>query len=207
MATDRFTGGNRAVIVGDSHVFWLARFLESAGPSWAWPGVSADFAVDGHGFNVKYVGRRGATVQSLRSDEHWERFACLDPQVVLLHVGGNDIDTSGGLCPQQIAWDLLEFATELVAFGVSHVVIGQLIRREGWRHLSPAEGAARAASVNEIVKAECEQCHQVSFWKHKGFMNPQDRVFREDGVHLNDLGNYKLFRSYRGAILRAAKWL
>ena len=76
MAPGQLTGRlQKAVIVGDRHVYWLNWFLESAGPSWVWPRVSADFAVDGYGFEVEYVGRRGATVCSLRSEEHWERFA------------------------------------------------------------------------------------------------------------------------------------
>ena len=61
--------------------------------------------------------------------------------------------------------------------------------------------------VNEVIRAECKQSHHVSFWKHKGFMNSQELIFHTDGVHFNDLGSYKLFRSYRGAVLRAAKWL
>jgi hypothetical protein len=95
--------------------------LESAGPSWVWPGVSADFAVEGYGFEVEYVGRRGATVCSLRSEEHWERFALLLAQLVLLHTGSNDVSSGGS--PHQIAWELLDFATDLVASGVGHVVI------------------------------------------------------------------------------------
>ena len=163
------------------------------------------FAVDGHGFEVEYVGRRGATVRSLQSEEHWERFALLRPQLVLLHAGSNDVSSGGS--PHQIAWELLNFATDLVASGVGHVVIGQLIRRKNWREISAVEGAARTVMVNEVIMAECQQCHQVSFWKHKGFMNSQEPIFRNDRVHFNDLGSYKLFRSYRGAILRAAKWL
>ena len=206
MAAGQLTGRlQKAVIIGDSHVYWLNRFLDSAGPSWVWPGVSADFAVDGHGFKVEYVGRRGATVRSLQSEEHWERFALLRPQLVLLHAGSNDVSSGGS--PQQIAWELLDFATDLVASGVGHVVIGQLIRRKNWRDLTAIEGAARTVMVNEVIRAECQQCHQVSFWKHKGFLNSQEPIFRSDGVHFNDLGSYKLFRSYRGAILRAAKWL
>ena len=50
------------------------------------------------------------------------------------------------------------------------------------------------ACVNDFVKAACEGCQQVSFWKHKGFWNPQSTVFRDDGVHFNDLGNYKLYK-------------
>ena len=63
------------------------------------------------------------------------------------------------------------------------------------------------ACVNDFVKAACEGCEQVSFWKHNGFWNPQSTVFRDDGVHLNDLGNYKLYCSIRGGILRAVSLL
>ena len=84
------------------------------------------------------------------------------------------------------------------------MVIGQLIQRKNWRDLSVVEGVARNVMVNEVFRAECQQCHQVSFC-NKGFMNSQEPIFRTDGVHFNDLGSYKLFRSYRGAILHTAK--
>ena len=80
----------------------------------------------------------------------------------------------------------------------------RLIPCKNWRDVSTVEGAACNVMVNEVIRAEC---HQVSFWKHKGLMNSQEPIFRTDGVHFNDLGSYKLFRSYRGAILRVAKWL
>ena len=47
--------------------------------------------------------------------------------------------------------------------------------------------------VNEVNRVEYQQCHQVSYWKHKGVMNSQEPIFRSDGVHFNDLGSYKLF--------------
>ena len=53
MAAGQLTGRLQGVaIVGDSHVYWLNWFLESAGRSW----VSADFSIDSHGFDVEYVG-------------------------------------------------------------------------------------------------------------------------------------------------------
>ena len=73
----------RALIMGHSHVFWLRRFIESAGPSW--PGVSSNFAVDGHGCRVHYIGVCGARLPYLRTDEQWERTSILRPQLVVLH--------------------------------------------------------------------------------------------------------------------------
>ena len=67
---------------------------ESAGPSW--PRVSSNFAVDGHGCRVHYIGVCGARLPSLHTDEQWERISILRPQLVVLHVGGNDLDSSAG---------------------------------------------------------------------------------------------------------------
>ena len=83
--------------------------------------------------------------------------------LVLLHAESNDVSTGGSL--HQIAWELLDFATDLVASGVGHVVIGQFIRLKNWRDLSAVEGVARNVMVNEVIRAECQQCHQVSFGK------------------------------------------
>ena len=101
----------RALIMGHSHIFCLRRFIESAGPSW--PGVSSNFAVNGHGCRVHYIGVCGARLPSLRTDEH------LRPQLVVLHVGGNYLDSSAGPSPQQVGAQLVEFANELVVVGVS----------------------------------------------------------------------------------------
>ena len=132
----------------------------------------------------------------LRTDEQLERISILRPQLVVLHVGGNNLDTSAGPSPQQVGAQLVEFANELVVVGVSRVIICQLIWRDSWRHFSPEVGSARprVACVNDFVKAACERCEQVSCWKHKGFWNPQSTVFRDDGVHFSDLGNYNLYR-------------
>ena len=190
----------RALIMGYSHIFWLQRFIESA-----WPRVSLNFAVEGHGCCVHYIGVCGARLPSLRTDEQWERIYILRPQLVVLHVGGNDLDSLASPSPQQVGAQLVEFANELVVVGVSHVVICQLIWCDSWRHFSTEVGAALVACVNDFVKAACEGCKQVSFWKHKGFWNSQSVVFRDD--HINDLGNYKLYRSIRGIILRAVSLL
>ena len=40
-------------------------------------------------------------------------------------------------------------------------------------------------------------------WSHRGLMEPLNKVLKNDGVHLNTNGQYKLYRSYRGAMLKA----
>ena len=47
----------------------------------------------------------------------------------------------------------------------------------------------------------------VFLWRHKILDEPQCDFLLHDCVHLNPCGQYLLYRSYRGAILRAVKLL
>ena len=57
--------------------------------------------------------------------------------------------------------------------------------------------------ANEFMQAACGGHTTIRFWKHKGPWSSERAVFRLDGVHFNNLGNYKLLRSTRGAIITA----
>ena len=48
---------------------------------------------------------------------------------------------------------------------------------------------------------------RVFVWRHKIFDSPSHDFLLEDGVHLNPRGQYLLYRSYRGAILKAVNIL
>ena len=42
-----------------------------------------------------------------------------------------------------------------------------------------------------------------SFWSHAEFNSPHKDLYLRDGVHVNPTGQYFLYRSYRGAVLKA----
>ena len=42
-------------------------------------------------------------------------------------------------------------------------------------------------------------------WRHRGFWRCKSRFLARDGVHLNNHGSYKFFRSLRGAVLRCMR--
>ena len=48
---------------------------------------------------------------------------------------------------------------------------------------------------------------RVFVWRHKILDSPSHDFLLEDGVHLNPRGQYLLYRSYRGAILKAVNIL
>ena len=67
----------------------------------------------------------------------------------------------------------------------------------GWRNFSPA--TAKYVSGKRAL----ESLSKVFFWCHRGFANPSINLYLPDCVHVNTQGQYVLYRSYRGAILKA----
>ena len=187
------------VVVGDSHVFWLHRFRRENDL----PGIIED---NGNG-PIKFIGVRGGTVRSLSSPGVIETIAKLSPAIVVIHVGGNDIDNARGFPPQGVGMQIYELAKRYRAEGVKQVVVCQIVRREKWRHFSFQDGTQAAIMANEFLEAACAGCPGITFWKHKGLWSSVRPAFRPDGVHVNELGNYKLLRSIRGSILWATKRL
>ena len=182
----------RALVLGDSHVYWLERFANDQNL----PGTTMRIS------EIRLEGIRGGGIESVKQVRITNLIRAFAPDIVVLHVGGNDID--GHKAPQLIGMRLYELAKSLIARGVRHVIICQIVRRQKWRHFSPEQGAMAAVAANEFLAAVCDGCADISFWKHKGLWSSVRPVFRLDGVHYNELGNYKLFRSVRGAILYAS---
>ena len=125
------------------------------------------------------------------------------PTIVVLCLGGNDVyGISGNVLV--VGMRLYEYAQSLVAMGVKHVVVCQIIRRQCVRRLSWDEGTQRVLEINEFLRAVSDT-DRLSFWVHRGFWQSLHNIFRADGVHFNDRGNFKLWRSIKGAIFGALK--
>ena len=131
-------------IVGDSHVHWLNRFVSDG--ELTRPGTPAGWALDKSNCRVRCFGRRGATLRTARALV--PQITAQSPDIVVLHVGGNDIDCQYGPPPQAVGMAVFCFAKTLVARGVKRVVISQIIRRDSWRHFSFENGTVRVACIN-----------------------------------------------------------
>ena len=77
----------KVLVLGHTHVYCLGAFAGSASPS----GLFADFAVLGHACDVYYLGLRGATASSVRAPAVRSQIVSYGADVVVLHVGGNDL--------------------------------------------------------------------------------------------------------------------
>ena len=193
----------KILVLGHSYVYWVGAFVRSAGPTSA--GLFGDFEVAGRPCELAYEGIRGATVATLLSPTVMSRVVARRADIVVLHIGGSDICGRAASPPIMVALDVLRLARRLLEAGTSHVVVCQVCRRSRWRGLSFEDGAARVIEINRHLEAFCRDSDGVFFWRQKRVWNSVHEVFRADGVHFNDVGNYRFYRSLRGAMMKAVQ--
>jgi len=161
-----------------------------------------DFHLKGSA-NVHLFGIGGRTIAKLkRHDLHV--ISELSPDIVILEIGTNDLSS---LRPEVVGSaidDLVRLLIEtfhVPVIGVCHVI------QRGAFYPNPSVFNANASILNEYVKTVLDLLPNVFTWSHGGFSNPSVQLLLPDGVHVNPVGQYKLYRSYRGAIIKALSML
>ena len=131
-----------AWILGDSHIFWLEKFVGATEVHYSVSLLECmDCAITFHGY-------RGGTAASLEGNSGLRRkLANAIPNVVVLSVGGNDLDNAGTPQTLKVGIRLYQYAQALVTMGVNRVVACQIVCRQRWRHISYEEGTAKVAEV------------------------------------------------------------
>lgn len=182
------------LILGHSFVKRLKGNLEAGFDS----RVNPNFNLRGSAF-VHMFGVGGRTVSKLREHD-LHVLTRLAPDVVILEIGTNDLFQLG---PEVVASEIEDFVSLLCEkFFVRVIGVCQLIPRgescAGFQSFN-----CKVPVLNQCVCALLEHIDNVFCWYHKGFSNPSSAPILQDGVHLDPRGQYYLYRSYRGAILKA----
>ena len=122
------------------------------------------------------------------------------PNIVILEIGTNDLTAE----PPEIVGSKIDELTQklLNDFSVSVIVVCAVIPRAN----ANANFNEKTKLLNQYLRVVIDS-PQVFYWEHCKLLNPKKPVLLEDGVHLNRCGQYVLYRSYRGAILKALKFL
>ena len=163
--------------VGDSWVFWLESHARAQGD----PNLSLPA-------NVEWLGQRdmrwGQLIPLLESQKRLR----VAPQVLLIHVGGNELGfTKGSDLIHRVKYDL---ALVVALFPGAQVVFSNICeRRVRMRGTCDAPGRFNQARshVNKAVDSYLRDMG-MSFVRHTNLRRSMP-VFRRDGVHLNPLGN------------------
>ncbi|XP_021371843.1 uncharacterized protein LOC110462266 isoform X2 [Mizuhopecten yessoensis] len=161
-------------VLGHSYV---RRLMEVNKPSNQWKNLNlreSEVIVD-------FLGRGGGTVQTLTSREFSSYLTDKQPDVVVLQIGGNDVDRRGS-DSVKIAGSILTIAEwMLCGFGVKQVCVMQLLFRRGTRNIPVDVYNNRVRAVNQVLKARVADRSDIQYHKHRGLKNCVVDIFRPDG--------------------------
>lgn len=187
------------LILGHSFVRRLCHDLETGFDQ------RADVNFNLEGTAVVFMhGVGGRTVPKLRMfDLHVVKR--LSPDIIILEIGTNDLTRVG---PEVVGSEIDDFVRFLLDnLAVRVVGICHVIPRVFSCATSTISFLTRATALNQYTTAVLGDLPNVFCWLHSAFSSTSKDFYLDDGVHLNSVGQYQLYRSYRGAILRAIRML
>ena len=197
-------------ITGHSFVYWLQKFIEKD--------ATADEHFGTSGCQVDFLGKRGGKVADVMSLMEGWRVPQNSNKAIVIVCGGNDVKK----CPrnkeeshcQKIVDEIIELATQLKdTFGTHDsckVIVCQVMPR-CYDLRCPYNFDSRynikAEIINKALREQLAHRHGMLFWSHAtdkirtfgAFLSEKHearrKYLREDGVHLNDMGNFRLYTS------------
>ena len=128
------------------------------------------------------------------------------PRVIILEIGTNDLSSQP---PKVVIGEVLDLV-DLMQSVASSTVVGickVLPRRQRRTGLPQEDFNNRAARFNKMLEQLFDGQQFVFVWEHLEIQPLSRRVLLPDGVHLNPHGQYCLYRSYRGAMLKGVSML
>ena len=128
------------------------------------------------------------------------------PDIVILELGTNDLST---LRPEVVGSKIDDLAqVHRDQYKVRVIGVCQVVNRNIPRTRSPdCDFNAKAAVLRQYLSVILADQHNIFLWEHKEFYRSDRTLLSFDGVHCNAQGQYCLYRSYRGAILKALNML
>ena len=167
---------------------------------------------------ISIVGRGGLTLQQLMADGGRLLDSLVDNtltfDVIFLQLGGNDFAPNERV-PEDFSLQLLALAALLHGrYKVRRIVVGYILPRFSCRGREDPVFVQRysawAQTVNAGLRHHSRDLAYVSVWDHNNtFTFPSAshkggrRFFSRDGVHLSNQGQYRLYKSIRGALMNA----
>ena len=198
MATKRSV----TLVLGDSFVNRLDKYIEQH-QALSNMGLSLPTR------DIVFHGQPGLLVDNLYHHLHVVRH--LTPDIVLIHVGSNDLD-NGTISSGSLVQSLKRFAQHIKSvFGVRMVIILEVffrarVCRGPWSSVS---------FLNNTIKQFNAQCKSLArtttcpflFWHHPGMVLAWEQYISQDGVHLNKQGLTKYYKSVRSAVIKYSSLL
>ncbi|KAM4045382.1 uncharacterized protein ACNLHF_009210 [Anomaloglossus baeobatrachus] len=183
-------------ILGHSYVYWGARRAD-ARRNGRQLGFARDVAL------VRWLGVRGLGWSRVLQEVH--KHARLDrpPEVLVLHVGGNDLgERPFRILIKDIKHDLLRL---WMSFPGITLVWSEMVARRSWRKARSVDRLNKArAKVNRAISKFVSRNGGVCI-RHVELERTEEEFWLADGVHLNAVGIDLWALGLQGGIERALR--
>jgi lysophospholipase L1-like esterase len=164
-----------------------------------------NFNLAASGVYVSLKGTGGRTVDRVFKYDISFLKSC-KPDIVVLEIGTNDLSN---LSPEVVGSridDLVRYMLD--ELNIKVIAVCQVINRRIPHSDEPDHAFnAKASMLRQYLSVVLANEPGVFLWDHRKFDNGRIDLLSLDGVHCNPQGQYILYRSYRGAILKALNML
>ena len=180
------------VIFGHSFVTKLRNFSVENGDS--------NLRLDKEKFRIFMHGVSGLNLK--HAPEESDVVVNLSPQIIILELGANDLDSRACPDPHQIAHAIFDFAQDLLTrSNANKIIISMVFPRSSPRRRDFND---QYCAYNAALHDLCANSHQVFSHPHQNMMSSWQDLL-QDGVHFNKVGLPRYFRSIRGACFKSVK--
>jgi lysophospholipase L1-like esterase len=155
----------------------------------------------GTGLPTTFDGRGGLT--AFKAATGSVDLTRINADICFIQLGENDISCK--VSSDNIVDDIMHVVDRILAGRTKTVIVGALFPR-----FSSSRPCTRELydemrhDVNRGLKEVCDDNQTVLYWDHGRDRTIGERLFRDDGVHLNGTGNYRFYRSIQHAIKHAS---
>ena len=153
---------------------------------------------------VSFLGIGGATIQDITAKLTTEELDIVDvvrPELVVIQLGTKELGWHT-VRPDELGEDMRLLVNELLDRRVRRVVICKTLwRGKAGKPPTMPHYNGRVTVYNNWIKANLTADPRVASWNHRGFTADIEKHVDKKGLHMNDYGQLKLYRSYKGAIL------
>ena len=187
-------GKARVLILGHSFIRRLRDLITRS------HGFSAQLGIQSPDFICKWHGVGGRTIAKvLQYDLGVVRD--FGPDIIILQLGTNDLVDNSPLTVGSALEHLVTLLHD--AYKVDLICVCQTLLRSSSNVLFNKN----VGLLSKYLKTVLEPIPYAFFWSHRGFWRTKRPFLAGDGVHLNGRGQYKFYRSLRGAVLKCLRLL
>ena len=164
------------------------------------PYYMGNFGLPYNEASVYYKSLSGANVERLRKKHNIDLVNRMQPEIVVLEVGTNDLSMVEKTA-LYVHDQVLELVRELLDCRVRLVIVSQVVMR-GKKGLigKDKDYEEKMHAYNHMIEASLNVLPRATFWHHWKMWGDIEVLVVDDGTHLNDQGNKRVYRSLKGAL-------